>query len=115
MTLSEVLLWKEIKNKQLGMRFSRQIPIDQFIVDFYCKDLMLAIEIDGQSHYHDDQPDKDKRRQIKLESLGIHFLRFDDLDVKSNIRWVANEILIKIDELKPTPNPSREESKPESK
>lgn len=47
MTLSEVLLWNEIKGKQLGVRFSRQIPIDEFIVDFYCKDLMLAIEIDG--------------------------------------------------------------------
>lgn len=43
MTLSEVLLWQEIKNKQLGVRFSRQIPIDNFIVDFYCKELQLAI------------------------------------------------------------------------
>ena len=48
MTLSEVLLWKSIKGKQmLGYDFDRQRPIDNYIVDFYCKDLKLAIEIDG--------------------------------------------------------------------
>ncbi|MEP0366925.1 MAG: DUF559 domain-containing protein [Cyclobacteriaceae bacterium] len=93
MTLGEILVWNEIKNKQLGVRFSRQIPIDQYIVDFYCKDLMLAIEVDGSTHYHDDQPEKDQRRQERLESLGVRFIRFDDLDVKSDINWVVNEIL----------------------
>ena len=78
MTLSEVLLWNEIKNKKLGIRFSRQIPIDQFIVDFYAKDYQLAIEIDGDSHHHDDAPQKDKIRQQRLESFGIKFIRFDD-------------------------------------
>jgi len=48
MLLPEVLLWNELKNgKMLGFDFDRQRPIDQFIVDFYCKDLMLAIEVDG--------------------------------------------------------------------
>lgn len=93
MTLSEILLWNEIKNKQLGVRFSRQIPIDEFIVDFYSKEIMLAVEIDGISHTYEDQPEKDKDRQRRLESLGVRFLRFDDLDVKSNIKWVVNEIL----------------------
>ncbi len=46
MTLGEIALWREIKGKKLGVRFSRQIPIDQYIVDFYCKDLQLAIEVD---------------------------------------------------------------------
>lgn len=50
MTLSEVLLWRELKNRQMqGFDFDRQRPIDEF--DFYCKDLILAIEIDGQSHH----------------------------------------------------------------
>lgn len=92
MTLGEVLLWNEIKNKQLGARFSRQIPIDEYIVDFYCKDLMLVIEVDGEGHYHDDRPMKDIERQKRLESLGVNFLRFDDLDVKTKIKWVVNEI-----------------------
>lgn len=96
MTLSEVLLWNEINRKQLGYNFSRQVPLDKFIVDFYSKDLMLAIEVDGDSHFHDDQPVKDSMRQQKLEYFGIRFLRFDDADIKNNIRWVVNEILSSI-------------------
>ena len=108
MTLSEVLLWNEIKNKRLGLRFSRQIPIDEFIVDFYCKDLFLAIEIDGESHYHDDQPEKDITRQRRLESLGVKFIRFDDRDVKRNMSSVIIELTEKIKVLQPTPSPSQE-------
>ena len=93
MTLSEVLLWQEIKNKQLGVRFSRQIPVDEYIIDFYCKKLQLAIEIDGNTHSFEGQPEKDQVRQNKLEFFGIPFLRFDDLDVKTNIKCVVNEIL----------------------
>ncbi len=84
----------------MGVRFSRQIPIDRYIVDFLCKDLLLAIEIDGESHYHDDQPEKDKIRQERLESLGVTFSRFDDLDVKRNMSYVLNELEVKINELK---------------
>ncbi len=108
MTLSEVLLWNELKGKQLGIQFSRQIPIDNFIVDFYCKDLMLALEIDGSSHHPEIQQIKDKARQERLESLGVHFLRFDDLDVKKNIKWVVNEIYRWFEDYGPTPNPSKE-------
>jgi Protein of unknown function (DUF559) len=51
MTLGEVLLWQRLKRKQMrGYDFDRQRPIDRYIVDFYCKDLKLAIEIDGSSH-----------------------------------------------------------------
>jgi len=107
MTLGEVLLWNEIKNKTLGARFNRQIPIDEFIVDFYCKDLQLAIEVDGESHHYDDQPEIDSIRQEKLESLGVRFLRFDDMDVKTDINWVVREITHTIQDLKPTLSPPR--------
>jgi very-short-patch-repair endonuclease len=51
MTLGEVLLWQRLKRKQMrGFDFDRQRPIYRYIVDFYCKDLKLAIEIDGSSH-----------------------------------------------------------------
>lgn len=99
MTLSEVLLWNEVKGKRLGVRFSRQIPIDEFIVDFFCKDLVLAIEIDGSSHHYDGQSERDAIRQKRLENLGLKFLRFDDLDVKRNISWVVKEIQLTIKEL----------------
>lgn len=93
MTLSEVLLWNELKNKQMrGYDFDRQRPIDRYIVDFYCKDLMLAIEVDGDSHGYDKAIENDRIRQNRLEKLGVRFLRFDDLDVKRDMKWVLNEI-----------------------
>ena len=108
MTLGEIALWREIKNKKLEVGFSRQIPIDQYIVDFYCKDLQLTIEVDGAIHFEEDYQIKDKTRQKRLESLGVCFIRFSDLDVKNNLNWVLNEISSKMKTLKPTPNPSQE-------
>jgi len=99
MTLSEVLLWNELKQKKMkGYDFDRQRPIDEYIVDFYCKDLMLAIEIDGYSHYSEEAYLKDVSRQKRLESLGIEFLRFGDLEVKQNMRNVLRTIELYIDE-----------------
>ena len=91
MTLSEVLLWNELKQGQMhGFDFDRQRSIDEYIVDFYCKDLMLAIEIDGCSHDSETASIKDKMRQQRMEDLGVRFLRFDDLEVKKDM---ANVIL----------------------
>lgn len=103
MTLGEIALWREIKGKKLGIHFSRQIPIDQFIVDFYCKDLQLAIEVDGAIHFEKGQPEKDAKRQKRLESLGVTVIRFSDLDVKNNLDWVLEEIKEAVKQLKPTP------------
>ena len=99
-TLSEILLWKQIKNKALGIEFHRQVPINEFIVDFYCHELMLAIEIDGISH--DFKYENDLRRQGRLENLGVHFIRFDDHEVKNNMFSVLLEIQQKIEELQKT-------------
>jgi very-short-patch-repair endonuclease len=82
MTPGEVVLWKHLKGKQvLGYDFDRQRPIDCFIVDFYCKELMLAIEIDGSSHDSAAAQAKDAERQAKLEALGVRFLRFREGEV----------------------------------
>ena len=96
-TLSEVLLWQQIKGKELGYEFHRQVPIDQFIVDFYCHELMLAIEIDGSSH--NDKYDYDMDRQSILQDLGVKFIRFDDLDVKKNMAGVLVALEHKIKEI----------------
>ncbi|MCI0423890.1 MAG: DUF559 domain-containing protein [Acidobacteria bacterium] len=90
-TLSEVLLWNEIKNKKmLGYDFHRQKPVDEFIVDFFCSDLMLAIEIDGDSHWQ--KGGKDVDRQHRLESLGVHLIRFADRMIKRNMPDVLGSI-----------------------
>jgi very-short-patch-repair endonuclease len=103
MTLGEIALWREVKARKLGFRFSRQIPIDEFIVDFYCKDLQLAIEVDGSIHFVEGHQHKDAKRQRRLESLGVEVIRFSDLDVKNNLPWVIYQIKDKIKKLKPTP------------
>ncbi len=83
-TLSEILLWQEIKERKLlGYQFHRQVPLLDFIVDFYCHELMLAIEIDGDSHNH--KYDEDIVRQRELEDMGVRFLRFDDREVKQEM------------------------------
>ena len=91
MTLAEVLLWKQIKQrKMLGYDFARQRPMDEYIVDFFCKDLSLAIEVDGSSHAF--KGEKDDTRQARLESLGVRFLRFWDYDVKNDMQTVLRMI-----------------------
>ena len=93
MTLSEVLLWNKLRNKQMmGYDFDRQKPIDKYIVDFYCKQLSLVIEIDGSSHNNEDVYNKDVERQKQLEGLGVKFLRFNDLEVKKSLPQVLNII-----------------------
>jgi len=114
-TLSEVLLWKYLKSKKmLGCDFDRQKPIDNYIVDFFCNELMLAIEIDGCTH--NEKSKEDRRRQAKLESLGVRFLRFYDFDVKKNMLGVLSVIENWIREhatnsSQPTPDPSQEGNK----
>ncbi|WP_266204080.1 endonuclease domain-containing protein [Pontibacter kalidii] len=90
-TLSEVILWNELKGRQLlGYDFDRQRPLDSFIIDFYCKELQLAIEVDGDSH--DYSFEEDAKRQAALEKLGIRFLRFDDREVKQELSNVLRTI-----------------------
>ena len=79
-----------------GYQFLRQKPLDNYIVDFFCYELMLAIEIDGDSH--NGKITEDQVRQNRLESFGIHFLRFYDRDVKKNMYGVMQRIEMWIDE-----------------
>jgi very-short-patch-repair endonuclease len=91
-TFGEILLWMEIKNRSLGVQFHRQVPMDKFIVDFYCHELMLAIEIDGSSHDSEKAIAYDAHRQARLESFGVRFLRFRDEEVRNDIRSVIHGI-----------------------
>ncbi|MGF7041159.1 very-short-patch-repair endonuclease [Mucilaginibacter lappiensis] len=98
MTFGEVLLWNELKkNKLFGFDFDRQCCIDNYIVDFYCKNLMLVIEIDGISHNYEEAFNRDELRQQKLESFGIQFLRFSEAEIKNDmlnaIRTIESTII----------------------
>ena len=81
-TKSEILLWNQLKGGQVnGLRFIRQKPIGDFIVDFYCKEVGLVIELDGLSHQYNEVMDMDERKQSYLESIGLKVIRFEDEDV----------------------------------
>jgi very-short-patch-repair endonuclease len=93
MTFSEVKLWNEIKNGQvMGYDFDRQRPIGNYIVDFFCKDLQLAIEVDGITHLDEKVIAKDVVRQEDIESYGVSFLRFDALLVVNKVEAAVREI-----------------------
>jgi (E)-4-hydroxy-3-methylbut-2-enyl-diphosphate synthase len=107
MTLSEVLLWNELKHKSMfGYDFDRQRPVGEYIVDFFCKELSLAIEIDGDTHIY--RSGEDEERQKELEKIGVRFLRFEDIEVKRNMGNVLRVIGNWIEKNQPTPAPSRE-------
>ena len=89
-TLTEVLLWNELKGKKMGYAFTRQKPVLSYILDFYCISLRLAIEIDGVTH--DAKVEPDIKRQLEIERLGIIFLRFTERDVRENLDSVVREI-----------------------
>ncbi len=74
----------------MGTQFHRQVPMLDYIVDFYCHELQLAIEIDGDSH--DYSFDYDTKRQSELEQYGVRFLRFDDIEIKKNIQNVLRTL-----------------------
>ena len=89
-TKSEIRLWMNIKGRVLGYQFHRQVPIDNYIVDFYCHELKLAIEIDGYTHSYNY--DNDMKRQDRLESLGIRVVRFTDEDVLKHLNDVLRSL-----------------------
>jgi very-short-patch-repair endonuclease len=98
MPKSEVLLWVKLKNHQMhGERFLRQYGVDQYILDFYCPRLKLAIEVDGDSHYVADAEGRDKDRQEHIEAYGIQFLRFTNSDVCKNLDGVCQSIFDEIE------------------
>ena len=94
MTEAEIFLWSKIKGKQLnGLKFRRQCGINNYIVDFYCPELKLAIEIDGDVHGYYSQIVSDKQRQRAIEALGIKVLRYTNNDIIRNIDSVLQDII----------------------
>ena len=91
-TYSEILLWQDIKNKRLGYQFHRQVPLLDYMADFYCHELHLVIEVDGKCHDSIAAKLYDARRQSRLENFGVRFLRFDDARMKGDINKVVEEI-----------------------
>lgn len=89
MTLPEVVLWHELRGRKLnGMRFRSQHPIGPFILDFYCVEARLAVEVDGSGHEHPDQARHDRERTTWLETRKVAVLRVQARDVLENLEGV---------------------------
>ncbi|NUM81430.1 endonuclease domain-containing protein [bacterium] len=96
-TYTERLLWQNLRNRGLNaFKFRRQYSVGHFILDFYCPELKLAIEVDGYSHESDSAKQYDARRQEIIETYGIRFLRITDDEVLENINKVLDKISTEI-------------------
>src|ERR1700744_5383521 len=92
-TLGEVLLWKELNNKQMfGYDFHRQKPLLNYIVDFYCYELNLVIEVDGRYHDHEERYQLDNLRTKELEAYNLCILRFSEQEVRMDMMNVLRRI-----------------------
>jgi very-short-patch-repair endonuclease len=90
---AEIILWSRLKQGQVfGCKFRRQFGIAGFVVDFYCPKLRLAIEVDGDTHFVGDAPQKDIARQKQIEEYDVKFLRVTNNDVYKNLGGVLKTI-----------------------
>lgn len=111
MTKWEVILWNDLKGKKMyGFKVRRQFGIDNFVIDFYCPELRLAIEVDGDVHHFKNKKQSDSRKNDLLKSERIKLVRLNNYDLEDDYESMilyledlfkqrANELNIPINEL----------------
>ena len=93
-TPAEVHLWRLLRNRRLwGFKFRRQEPAGPFVLDFYCPEARLAVELDGGGHNEPYQRARDRRRSLALSGLGIRVVRFWNDEVLDKPDDVVQEIV----------------------
>jgi very-short-patch-repair endonuclease len=103
-TNAENLLWQLLRNRQLmGFKFRRQYPIASYVVDFYCHEARLIIELDGNGHADDKQAAYDADRTHNLEALGLNVIRFWNNQVlqetQAVLQTIADELMNHVDDV----------------
>ena len=105
-TDAERKLWASLRGSALeGLKFRRQQPFGPYILDFYCHELRLVIELDGGQHYEPKQLAHDAHRTAFLQDRGLRVIRFTNLDVLQNLEAVIEKLLEVVDR-GPSPQPS---------
>ena len=95
MSLPEVLLWVQIRNRLQGqLKFRRQHPVGPYILDFYCAEANFALEVDGQVHDTGIHPQRDHYRDMWLAGQGIRVLRIPAIEVLRNMDGVISMIIL---------------------
>lgn len=98
-TKQEEILWRNIRNRKLGVKFKRQYSIGGYVLDFYCPEIKLVIELDGKQHFEKENFLYDKERTEYLEVLDCKVLRFKNTEIEKNL----GKVLSKIKEFTPSP------------
>jgi very-short-patch-repair endonuclease len=107
MTNPETRLWSRLRARQLqGLKFRRQHGIGPYIVDFYCPEQSLVIEVDGDSHADADQILKDQLRDRYFQSLGLHVIRYINDDILKNLDGVLENLAERLSLRSTSPRPS---------
>lgn len=101
MSLPEVLLWKHLRGKPLGLKFRRQFPVVGYVADFACVEARLLIEIDGIAHDMGDQPERDEKRDAVLQNKDWRVMRVSAAEVLKDAGEVAVSIVALADSLRP--------------
>jgi very-short-patch-repair endonuclease len=102
-TESEKILWNALRSRRCaGLKFRRQHPVQQFILDFYCHEHLLGIEVDGSVHENEDAKEYDLNRTAELETLGITIIRFNNEEVLNDLNEVLQKIQFEVKLIKST-------------
>jgi very-short-patch-repair endonuclease len=105
LTQAEQILWQHLRNRNFGGNFRRQRPIGPFIVDFYCHEVRLVVELDGESHNHTAQAEHDELRTEWFQDRGYRVLRFWNQDVLRDTDSVIAAIVEALSPSAPSPAP----------
>jgi len=92
-TPEENILWHHIRNRKLGLKFRRQYSVGGYVLDFYCPEVKLAIELDGSQHSEEENLEYDKDRTYYLQILGCTVLRFKNKEINENLERVLSVIV----------------------
>ena len=105
-TKEEILLWSKLRNNQTGYKWRRQVSVGSYIADFYCREKLLVVELDGSQHL--DNKEYDQIRDDFFKFLGIKTLRFWNNEVRKNSDLVVKKILLELKGRIETPSPFQE-------
>ena len=105
LTLPEILLWRELR--KLPLRIRKQVPVDPYVLDFYCAKAGLVIEVDGEAHDRADRPERDARRDAWLAEQGVTTLRIPAADILRALEAVMRLILAELNARGNAPSTTR--------
>ncbi len=93
MTAPELVFWTAVRARKLnGYKFRRQYSVGRYVVDFYCAEKRIGIEIDGDSHFTEDQKKYDEVRKEFISELGIQLLRYTNEEIMKNLSGVLEDV-----------------------